>query len=1178
MKDGQAWQRAVSPLAFTLGAQDQEDLRWYLEDYLQYPLDPAPSIAKRIETRMAGIGKELFRAIFQHDDDARKLWAAALPHLNDTRVEIVGGAREAASVPWELLRDPKTDVPLALRVPSFVRASAREQQPSPPPPSGAGPIRVLLVICRPRGGDDVPFRSVAKRLLKGLGEGQREIISLEVLRPPTFEQLGHMLRAAKANGEPFHIVHFDGHGSYGFGDHEDRGYLMFENPVLDGNLDPVDGARLGNLLAETDVPALILNACRSAHAAPPAQPVPADGDPAQNEARTFGSLAQEVADAGAGATGVVAMRYNVFVDTAAQFMADLYGSLVQGQTLGQAVTLGRKQLATQSLRGIAFDPVKLEDWFVPVVFETAPIALFPKVSGAPALKITLGTGKETTPGGGTLDTKLPPRPDAGFYGRDETLMALDRAFDSQSVVLLHAYAGSGKTTTAAEFARWYSQTGGVKGPVLFTSFERHKPLLRVLDDFGSVFQAALEKSGVQWGARDKLEDRRSIALQVLQQVPVLWIWDNVEQVAGFPSGTASTWSAKEQRELADFLRAARDNATTSVKPKFLLTSRRDEHNWLGELPARITVPPMPFLERVELARALAEKHGRRLTDVQDWRPLLQFTQGNPMTLTVLLGQALRDGLRTREQIEAFVTRLRAGEGVFKDEVKEGRTRSLAAALNYGFENAFTGAERRQLALLHLFQGFVDVDALRFMGDPQMEWRLPEVRDLAREAGTRLLDRAAEVGLLTAYGDGYYSIHPALPWFFKKMFDEYYAGSTERAERVFAEALAALGNYYHDRYTAGVSGVIAILGAEETNLLRARQLARTNGWWDALMATMQGLRGLYGHTGRSAEWARLVEEIVPDFVDPASDGPLPGHEEHWGLVTEYRVDLARKRRQWTEAERLQSAGVKWEHQLASPYLGLPPEALESRKRNHIRTLAVSLHTLGQIQRATGQPQCVEAYKQSYELTLSIDDKALAAVAAFSLGSTHLYMPAMRNLDEAERWYRRDLELEAEGDRLGRARCLGQLGAVQFERFEVAQSSSAPIAERGVHLDQALQFYHEALGLLPSNAIPDLATIHNQIGVIYRNAGNLERAVEHYQKSISYNESAGDLFGAANSRYNVALVFVRQHRFGDAKEYALATLRNYQTYGASAASDVQKTLELIAHIDKIAKDASSGTEVT
>ena len=45
----------------------------------------------------------------------------------------------------------------------------------------------------------------------------------------------------------------------------------------------------------------------------------------------------------------------------------------------------------------------------------------------------------------------------------------------------------------------------------------------------------------------------NIILQVLAQVPVLWIWDNVEPVAGFPEGAESQWTAAEQRELRDFL-------------------------------------------------------------------------------------------------------------------------------------------------------------------------------------------------------------------------------------------------------------------------------------------------------------------------------------------------------------------------------------------------------------------------------------------------------------------------------------------------------------------------------------------------------------------------------------------------------------------------------------------------
>jgi hypothetical protein len=311
----------------------------------------------------------------------------------------------------------------------------------------------------------------------------------------------------------------------------------------------------------------------------------------------------------AGVAGVVAMRYNVYVVTAVRFVAELYANLVRGQTLGAAVTAGRKSLHANPERAIAYDPRPLQDWCVPVVYEAAPIQLFPRKKGD-GLTIAVHAG-ESSSSRGALDASLPRPPDAGFFGRDETLLALDRAFDTQKVVLLHAYAGSGKTATAAEFARWYSSTGGVDGPVLFTPFERYTPLPRVLDRIGEVFGASLEKQGFHWLALDDV-NRRDVALQVLKQVPVLWVWDNVEPVAGFPTGTTSAWSPGEQRALADFLRDAR-----STKAKFLLTSRRDEQEWLGDLPRRVAIGPMPMQERVQLARALAEKRGRRLTDVAD---------------------------------------------------------------------------------------------------------------------------------------------------------------------------------------------------------------------------------------------------------------------------------------------------------------------------------------------------------------------------------------------------------------------------------------------------------------------------------------------------------------------------------------------------------------------------------
>ena len=59
-----------------------------------------------------------------------------------------------------------------------------------------------------------------------------------------------------------------------------------------------------------------------------------------------------------------------------------------------------------------------------------------------------------------------------------------------------------------------------------------------------------------------------------------------------------------------------------------------------------------------------------------------------------------------------VMKLRAGTAKFDDEASEGRTRSLGASLSYGFDHAFTEDERKQLALLHFFQGFVAEGTLK----------------------------------------------------------------------------------------------------------------------------------------------------------------------------------------------------------------------------------------------------------------------------------------------------------------------------------------------------------------------------------------------------------------------------------------------------------------------------------
>ena len=104
------------------------------------------------------------------------------------------------------------------------------------------------------------------------------------------------------------------------------------------------------------------------------------------------------------------------------------------------------------------------------------------------------------------------------------------------------------------------------------------------------------------------------------------------------------------------------------------------------------------------------------------------------------------------------------------------------------------------------------------------------------------------------------------------------------------------------------------------------------------------------------------------------------------------------------------------------------------------------------------------------------------------------------------------------------------------------------------------------MTPPDAIGQLAAVHCQLGTIYGEAGQLDRALPHYREAISLGESAGNLYGAALTRYNVAIAYLDTDRFADARDYALEALRNYQTYGAGAQQDIQNTLDLIARINE------------
>jgi hypothetical protein len=639
---------------------DNEAIRWYLEEYLLYPFDPAPEMAARVEKRMEEIGTELFRHVFESSRQASDIWLAIRTTIADTRFEISTEPAEG-SIFWELLRNPLDPVPIACAAKAFLRVPDTTGY-SAATPAQPTSMRVLMVIARPGGSADVRFRSVAARVLNRL-DGHHNF-EFDMLRPPTFDALDRKLRAAHTRGQPYTIVHFDGHGIYedlmakhsGRPPRRKRGYLMFEDPDRPAMPDPIDSSRFAETLMEHGVPVVLLNACRSARSELSSTPSTEEDI---GSTRSFGSFAGELI--GAGASAVVAMRYNIYVDTAAQFVAGIYEELALGEALPDAVTHGRRALLENPRRTSVSSPRDLRDWMVPVLFERHPVVIPPLLAAREnAIDIF----------------SLPPPPSSGFIGRDGSLLELDREFQAARVVLMWGQVGSGKTATATEFARWLAQTGGVDGYVLFTSFREYRALPRVVDEAASAFRHELQARGVEWLT---LDDSRRIRLllELLRGKRCFWIWDNVESIrAG-----QDAWSAGEIAQLSDFLTHAAETGT-----RILLTSRNQNLEWLANLASPLELPPMDLAERLELAVAIS---GSDVLFPQDvWTPLFHFSEGNPFVLSLLVRQGLMKGIGAPAAMTAFLDGMRSsGADLFDTSVES------------ALRNEFNAAEQALLSLL-----------------------------------------------------------------------------------------------------------------------------------------------------------------------------------------------------------------------------------------------------------------------------------------------------------------------------------------------------------------------------------------------------------------------------------------------------------------------------------------------
>ncbi|MEL7523050.1 MAG: CHAT domain-containing protein, partial [Cyanobacteria bacterium J06553_1] len=354
-------------------------------------------------------------------------------------------------------------------------------------------------------------RVSAQALVQAVENLSEALVKVDILHPPTFPALKQSLKRAKDEGDPYDIVHFDGHGVY------DRrvglGALCFEDPKDAENLGErlmqlVYADELASELRAYGVPLIYLEACQTAQA---------KDDP---KASVAAKLLEE------GVASVVAMSHSVLVETAWRFVEPFYRTLAEGKQVGDAMLVGQLALYgdTYRFKKLGAGDLRLQDWFVPVLYqEKDDPQLIGWSQGVTATRF-IEEGRQLRLG------NLPNPPEHSFVGRSRMLLRLERLLEQEPYAVIRGSGGMGKTALAVELVRWLVRSGGLGTGyrrAAFVNVEPHnvQDVTGVLDTVG---RQLVPKYAI--ATYESFEKALQPVARALRDFPTVLLFDNMESV------------------------------------------------------------------------------------------------------------------------------------------------------------------------------------------------------------------------------------------------------------------------------------------------------------------------------------------------------------------------------------------------------------------------------------------------------------------------------------------------------------------------------------------------------------------------------------------------------------------------------------------------------------------------
>lgn len=165
---------------------------------------------------------------------------------------------------------------------------------------------------------------------------------------------------------------------------------------------------------------------------------------------------------------------------------------------------------------------------------------------------------------------------------------------------------------------------------------------------------------------------------------------------------------------------------------------------------------------------------------------------------------------------------------------------------------------------------------------------------------------------------------------------------------------------------------------------------------------------------------------------------------------------------------------------------------------------------------------------------------------------------RNLLESVDYATQALELAREMGNLELQRdALGTLGGARYYQgnFETAREIWVEGIEVLRQLDE--MFAEDSIKRLSIKN--DMALLLNNVGVIYKNAGEYDKAIEYYQENLRIQEELGSILNMARSRANIGNVyFYFGIDYNKALEYYNASLELFRQFAEENAPDEEDVL--------------------